>query len=1250
MQDTNEKSIENLLRKYSFEDLARSFFVLNLWLPNIASQIKFQYLYICLEAFHRGLEAENKIKNYEDFNSFCCELFKIIPSFPTMEDYVPETDWNEIKYYFDKRFYKIFYGGDLSNPYDFYYSYEMVHRPFEQHYLDIIKRSPLTEMQFCLSLQDDILSNLKQDKSPTLEDIRPGHIEVPSEVFWKGAVNFLNSYKPDDFSPDILGLYTKNLIEANEFPDINNFVENAFRGRNCCYFFIQKGPKIYPVMPRKWLTVIYDKWGFLLKDNFDEITKRLGKSKLNVLIGIRVGHFISDRMDKDHVFTFVAPLKADMKPPHDLIYTAIHAGDRLYLIYTAPPVFNRDDLSKHLEEIVPKLKESADLIKTAPVRLAQFVEERAIEFRSEKTANLVPMFIIALPSVISDTEGSIRVPDGIEAEIMTLDQLAGIFDEIENPKELNDFMDYLNDERAKARIPGLNSYLDRFGSFKDSHGVLVPGALEPDMIMLDFGWGSNYRFESLRKFWASYPEENLFGHPRSWTIPEDRKTATGLILNSKNFFGYAYLQKVKETTFFINAPVHRMDLEEGGTADTLMHILFDAIDIYSGILGKLDIVQSHNKVQFFFCSSSLASNDPELSHIKHLAQDKEHWLIDSARLKSRDFGVRIVYNRERILEILKNVKDRSFQILLLTDVLKKLCEIFSEPHLDQVITELEKEKSKKPRFGMFAVEKRASFPQHVRTILPDEREYKLADKEIAKIAHELGINPGTYSAEEGKEKLNRLRNKVVGIADKQIGLYSLLDSLPILFEKSNALINDAWQTEAGLKATRGHDVDYEPSEKSSDKEKEFLHWYRVYRYIIEKFVQHQPAGNQEFKETELKELLALVDRLMDLYAASDFINYELYPVSVNIDRDYIVSTKDETHDISKMEKEYGEEQAKINLGIIGNKNDTADSSLPVEDCLDELDAAFKKDLDFGLKNLINVQQILALWADCLKIPEAFYYDATIDQIADICLKEIKGYDKSETESIIDFLTLKQDELLIVKGETTASADLPVWEHNKRLARFDIRPLIKIKDRYYWGPHSIERTSRIWIGISSKHRLPSDINAPTVKSILNKGHQDLENNLVTKTKEIISRHTNNVEMNLYPHKYDSSIVDIGDYDVFAYLKDKNILLNIESKIIDPPYSNKDSGRMQRKIYGEKKKDGSLKKGYLQRVEERANYLNTNGLSLMTKIGCGWQVPSTTPKVVSIFVTKIGFWWTKYPPFPTDVKFVEIRMLEDFIKQL
>lgn len=1250
MKNENGEKLNLLLLNYSADDLLRSFFILNLWLPNTASPIKIQYLYVTLESIQKDLPVEDRITSYVDFELFCKSLFAVLPSFMMLEDYVPEPDWGEIKYFLDKKFYKIFYGGDLSNPYDFYYSYEIIHRPFEQQYLDLIKRSPITELRFCLELQDHILKNLTQEKSDAVDNISPGDIEIPSENFWKNACDFIDQYKPeDDYVPDILSMYTRELTDSATLPPMDSFVDNAYRGRNCRYFFIKKDNRYYPVMPRKWLTVLYDTWGIFLRDHYAEIVKKLDNKNPSILIGIELGKFIQDRIDEDAIFPYVTPLKEDQKPPHELRYTAVLAGDKLFLIYTTPPVYNGDELSKHLEEISSKLKESSDLVKKTPVRLGIFAKQQTLEIQSTKEGRVLePVFVVALPSPLSDIDGHIKIPDGIEAEIMTLDQVAGIFDEIEKPKELSEFVDHLAEEREHARIAPLNSYLDRFGSFKDSYGVLVPGAIEPDQIMLDFSWGSNFRFKSLKEFWSLFPEDSFYGHPRSWTIPTDRRTKTGFILHSRTFFGYAYYQKIGEASFFINAPVHRMELEEGGTNDSIMQSLFDAIDIYPHIIEKLNFTKFHNKVQIFFCPSSLALKEDELAHVRHLVQDTDLWAMDCARLRSRDYGIRVVYNREKLMEALKDVPDRSIQIRLLIDVLEQLNNLAPEANLADIKTELEKEKSKKARFKTFMVERKVSFPEGIGTLFPDQKEYKLADKEIAKIALGLDIQPGTYSAEEGKKKLNSLRTKIVETLNAKIQSYNLKDAIPVLLEKSNALVHDSWRAEAEIKASRDHEVDYERGERSSEREKKFLHWYRVYRYLIEKFVHIQPTGNTELGSQPLKELLAFADRLIDLYVASDFINYELYPVNVNISRDYIVSTNDEENDIASMEREYGDEQAKLNLGIIGNKNDTADSSISVSDYLDELDLGFKKDFGFGLKNFVNVQQVLTLWAVNAKKEDQTHYYATAKEMASVCSEQINGYDASETDSILNFLTLKPEEILVIKGDVRPAEDVPVWEHNKRLARFDIKPLIKIGDQYCWGPHSMDRATHIWVNISSKHRLPSDLNAPTVKASLKKGHEDLENSLVEKIKEIALRHTSNVKRDVYPHKHDESVSDIGDCDVLAYLKDKNILLNIESKIIDPPHSNKDAGRMQRKLFGEAKEDGTFKKGYLQRVEEREKYLKTKGKDLMTKIG--WETSTADLKVISVFVTKMGFWWTKHPPVSTEVKFVETRLLDDFIKKL
>ena len=85
--------------------------------------------------------------------------------------------------------------------------------------------------------------------------------------------------------------------------------------------------------------------------------------------------------------------------------------------------------------------------------------------------------------------------------VMPLADLVSIFDGLDDMQELEQFWDF-----ADAQLGTLSTFsralADLFGSFKDAHGVLVEGAINPTMISLDPHWGSAWRFSCLTEFWA----------------------------------------------------------------------------------------------------------------------------------------------------------------------------------------------------------------------------------------------------------------------------------------------------------------------------------------------------------------------------------------------------------------------------------------------------------------------------------------------------------------------------------------------------------------------------------------------------------------------------------------------------------------------------------------------------------------------------------------------------------------------------
>ena len=50
-----------------------------------------------------------------------------------------------------------------------------------------------------------------------------------------------------------------------EMPKPADFEHGLHTGENCFYFFIKRGDRIYPVMPRRFLSVLFDTWGNELK-------------------------------------------------------------------------------------------------------------------------------------------------------------------------------------------------------------------------------------------------------------------------------------------------------------------------------------------------------------------------------------------------------------------------------------------------------------------------------------------------------------------------------------------------------------------------------------------------------------------------------------------------------------------------------------------------------------------------------------------------------------------------------------------------------------------------------------------------------------------------------------------------------------------------------------------------------------------------------------------------------------------------
>lgn len=1249
MSNKKIKKIVRYLLSYSFEDLAKSFFALNLWLPNVSSPIKSQYLYVILESIHGRLSTKNKICTYEDFKVFSTNLFPLIPSYSMIEDYIPENDWGEIKYFINEEFFKIFYGGDLSNTYDFYYSYEVIHCGFVDYYKEKLQRSPIDELEFCVSIQDEIINSIDvsvQDK----REVELAAYVLPSEDFWRVCINFINHFKPEERYPSsLLNEYSKDLIgtRMHKIPSETEFLTKAYDGKNCFYFFLKRKNKYFPVLPRKYFAVLYDKWGSILNENYDLIEKEFKYHEIR--IGIQFYHFLKLRFKEEDIFFINSPVDADLKFHKSLFTSAFRSRNNLILIHVLPPRESKTQ-QKILNSLTKELREAQELVSKPLTRIGLHGENQIVQFESHKNPGLGLNSIIftVIPHCTTGYGGIIGQPNDLPGEIIGLDQLLGIFDEIKNLDEFADFWGYAERMRSSFGISPMSSYLDLFGSYRDSSGVLIPGASVPDFVIVDPHWGSGFRYRSLSEFWKKYPEENFFGHPRSWSIDEKRKLKEVVVLKSRSFFGYVYCCPLGDTWFFINAPVDSLSFDQGRFTDMMMHSLADALTLYRGIIDGLSFTKNKNKLQALFFPVSLIKSNEKFKHLMHLLPAHELWTMDIMRLKRGDYAVRVVFDDEQILTSLKDARDRSIQVQLLIDILREINLIFDDPTFEQSVTNLAKEKDQKNRFRTHAFRKKVSFPEFAKYSVPEKRDYKLADKKIAEIARDNGIESGEYEGQKAKEIVNLLKSKLIEFLNTEVSQFDIRMAIPTLIGNADSLINEYEFKSINIKKSLDQEVDFQREVFLGEDKQHFLHHHKNYRYLIEKFVQLQPRGGKDFENSQINYLLGFVDRLLSLYLVSDFLHYGLFPSKISIDHDFLVNLNYGA-EIDKMQTEWVEEQAKINLSMIGNKDDSLSIPFEIVPFLEEIDRQCERDLGFSWKDMINIQQILASWTTYHEnAKEAVSYKATLEEIKNACIKGISGFDASKIRDILDFLTLDSTKILVIEDDNRVPPDLPIWEYRKRATRYTIRPLIKIESFYHWGAHSAERSARVWTGITDLYKLPADIKAPSVTWVLQKAHTAVEKSLQEKIEAIVGRFTSDVETGVFPHQTGLCSENIGDIDVFAFLRKENIILNIESKMIDNAYCHKDLKRIAEKIFGRiKTSDSVFQNGYLQMVEKREQFLNQLGKELAEKY---WAPLEKNPKVISIFVTGSSYLWTKYPPIVTNVNFVELTLLDDFLKSL
>jgi len=120
-------------------------------------------------------------------------------------------------------------------------------------------------------------------------------------------------------------------------------------------------------------------------------------------------------------------------------------------------------------------------------------------------------------------------------------------------------------------------------------------------------------------------------------------------------------------------------------------------------------------------------------------------------------------------------------------------------------------------------------------------------------------------------------------------------------------------------------------------------------------------------------------------------------------------------------------------------------------------------------------------------------------------------------------------------------------------------------------------------------------------------------------------------------------ELGDYDVLVFLKQINLILNIECKHLNQVFCLKDAKSLREDIFGKEKG-----KGYIEKIIRRENYLEKETKKIIKIMK--WPVDKNLPEIISLFVSKNLYWWAINPPYTTNIKFITVDSLGKYISNL
>ena len=1214
--DPFHKSLEDtrdLLCQYNRVDLAIALCTSELWPPNTGSPVKHIFAWHILLKLKDDEHGRTPISSYDEFKQFAASLYNAWPEFPMLEDFSPEADWGQIKTRLDEAFVPMFYGSCVERTPDFVEAFRITYAHVPE---------ALAQMDLAVAMQAHIIESISELSANTIYEAKKGYVEVPPENFWQACRSTIKQLSSN------IGAWRE---KAGESLDVHfgtfdasltwrTFGDDVMQGRALPFLVVRNDDYWIPMSVRSAPGLIIDHWA-----NKEAIEVSSNTHQ-------KLARFVAERFRR----TVIGPLTLFVGNDacEDLPVSCIISNDSgVYLVCTCDHKSN-DQISNAAKKVYSKVKSGL------PIRF-KLPDGRGLMLSKDgstgPTAEELKILIVVTQG--GTAFGTLSAPKK-PVRLLPLADFITIFDSLDDLNELESYWKF-SDSQWSSLSSFSTGHADLYASFRDTDGVLVDGAISPTFIGLDPHWGTSWRFKTLAAFWSLAPKVFPDGS-LGWRM--DRGSEGVVDLKSRHAKTLAYSTSFGCCTVqtLLDMPPD-LEVDDARMLDLFAQLLADCTYRCREHMADIPLFQQAHVL--FICkrdpSASVRANEaPQpLEAIEHV--------ITSAKENAAHKGRFILHIDTRaILSGLNRAKDRSFDVRCLLETLAA-CYEASGSELPSSINDRLRDIATEPaRYYLQVVDRVVDVPDFVEPILPSPFDYKTARKQLASKIMGIGLEPGCYELSEAKAKIDPASTQLRQHIENRISTFDRNALIKAFVEQHDACLITERSRVQYARQSLNHDVDFDRLEAVEDARKEFGTTARHYRYLLEKTVSTSITGSNEVTAEVLRELVGLVDWYKVLTEASDVLHHGIDICGVVIDEWYVPEIFYST-DSSEKGTEFAIEYAKSRLGVGVNDEDTVEGAAQDLMSSNELKNAFIADLGFELQNMVSA---LALLSQAQRYglgnDLALSYAATPDKISQTLVNCFEELDLEGAERIVAFLTLSETGIRRLAKRNIDEIDVPFWEHSKRIHRYAIRPLVVDGGTLRWGAEAASRSMYNWMSAVRDGYLPADFDWPTVQPVIRKVKASIEKRLELQTEQIFRRHTPFVEggIDFFRKFRKEGFEDVGDFDVFAYWPEANLLVSVECKYNQPFYTMKDGRRLRDKIFGKAEDDRA---GQLSRILRRRQFLDKNRSRLLELLN--WSQPETKPpKNVELYVSRDVYYWMIHPPYPVPTQFVRVDALDTWIK--